>query len=222
MQIAEKLAVTGRIARTLAHEVRNPLTNINLSVEQLEEDIKDKEYHTYFEIIKRNSKRINDLVTQLMENAKPTELKSTRVSVNSILNKTLALATDHAALKNIKIETEFLGGDAVLEVDDSKLVMAFLNIIVNAIDSVEEKKGVIKITSNCKDKKCLIQIHDNGCGIESSNLSKIFEPYFTSKPNGIGLGLATTHNIILTHNGTIDVESQVGKGTKFTINLNLI
>ena len=84
------------------------------------------------------------------------------------------------------------------------------------------KEGVIKIVSHCKDKKCLIKIEDNGCGIDKDNLSRIFEPYFTSKTNGMGLGLATTHNIILTHNGIIDVESERGKGTKFHITLDLI
>ncbi|HKR05751.1 MAG TPA: PAS domain S-box protein [Bacteroidia bacterium] len=222
LQIAEKLAVTGRVARTLAHEVRNPLTNINLSVEQLEEDIKAREYQTYFEIIKRNSKRINDLITELMENSKPTEIKSSKIPVHTIIDKTISLAKDRAALRNIKIETEFIGDHELIQGDESKLTMAFLNIITNAIEAVEDNKGVIKILTHCKDKKCLIEIEDNGCGICKDDLAKIFEPYFTGKSNGMGLGLATTHNIIRTHKGYIDVESEEGKGTKFSINLNLI
>lgn len=222
LQIAEKLAVTGRVARTLAHEVRNPLTNINLSVEQLEEEIKEKEFQTYFEIIKRNSKRINDLVTELMENSKPAELKPTKLPIRAILDKTISLAMDRAALKNITIEKEFIGDNELIEGDEAKLTMAFLNIIVNAIEAVEENKGIIKITSHCKDKRCLISIEDNGCGICKDDLEKIFEPYFTGKSNGMGLGLATTHNIIHTHKGYIDVESEQGKGTKFKINLNLL
>jgi PAS domain S-box-containing protein len=222
LQIAEKLAVTGRIARTLAHEVRNPLTNINLSVEQLEEDIKEEQYLNYFEIIKRNSKRINNLVTELMENSKPTELKSTKFPVKAILDNTISLAKDRAALKNIKIETEFIGDGELIEGDESKLTMAFLNIIMNAIEAVEVNKGKIKIISHCKDRKCLISIEDNGSGICKDDLTKIFEPYFTGKSNGMGLGLATAHNIIHSHKGYIDVESEEGKGTKFRISLNLL
>lgn len=222
LQIAEKLAVTGRVARTLAHEVRNPLTNINLSVEQLEDDIKEESYQSYFEIIKRNSKRINDLISALMENAKPTELKSSKISLKSILDNTILLARDRADLKNIKIENEYSGDHEIIEADETKLTMAILNIIINAIEAVEEHKGVIKISTHCKDKKCLISIEDNGSGICKDDLPKIFEPYFTNKSTGMGLGLATTHSIIRTHNGSIDVDSEEGRGTKFKINLNLL
>lgn len=222
LQIAEKLAVTGRVARTLAHEVRNPLTNINLAIEQLEEDLNNNNSSEYFEIIKRNSNRINDLVTQLMENSKPTEIKASKVAIHAILNNTVMLAKDRAALKNIKIETSFSGNNELIEGDESKLNMAFLNIIINAIEAVQENSGYIKITSDCKEKRCLITIEDNGSGISKDAMARIFEPYFTSKTNGMGLGLATTHNIIRTHKGTIDVESEEGKGTKFSIHLNLV
>ncbi len=218
--IAEKLAVTGRVARTLAHEVRNPLTNINLSVEQLEEDINDEEYKKYFEIIKRNSKRINDLVTELIEHSRPTEIKSATISLHDILNKTIALARDRAALKNIVIETDFKV-DAKLEADEPKLIMALLNILINAIEAVEPDKGVIRISSDCINKKCSIIIEDNGCGMSKEDLSRIFEPYYTGKPNGMGLGLASTHNIIRTHQGTIEVDSIENKGTRFNIDLIL-
>lgn len=222
LQIAEKLAVTGRVARTLAHEVRNPLTNINLAVEQIEEDIPNSGHRDYFEIIKRNSKRINDLVTELMENSKPPEITLSKVPLYTILEKTVALAKDRAALKNIKIETEFADDNELIEGDEGKLNMAFLNIILNAIEAVEDSKGLIKIKATCKDKKCLIDIEDNGCGIPEEQMARIFEPFFTSKSNGIGLGLATAHNIIRTHKGTIDVESEEGSGTRFTINLNIV
>ncbi|CAN5623655.1 N/A [soil metagenome] len=222
LQIAEKLAVSGRLARSLAHEIRNPLTNINLSVEQLEEYIPDEAYNSYFEIIKRNSKRINDLVTELMEHAKPTELKSSRVAIQTILNKTVTLAKDRAALKNIKIETIFSGENEEIEGDESKLSIALLNIIVNAIEAVEANHGHIRIFSECKEKRCIILIEDNGVGIKPNDLDKIFDPYFTAKNNGVGLGLATTHSIIYSHKGTIDVESIPKKGTKFSITLNLL
>ena len=222
LMIAEKLAVTGRVARSLAHEVRNPLTNINLALEQLDEEIKEEDCKTYFDIIKRNSKRINDLVTELMENSKLTELKSTKITIRSIMDKTIALAKDRAALKNISLETSYQGDHEEMEADESKLTMALLNIIINAIEAVEENKGIIKINTLCESKKCTITIEDNGCGISEENLAKIFEPYFTAKQNGMGLGLATTHNIIHTHKGNITVESQKGKGTKFNITLNLL
>ncbi len=223
LMIAEKLAITGKIARSLAHEIRNPLTNINLAADHLHDEIKKPYDESYFEIIKRNSSRINELVTELMENSRLAELKISPVPLKMILDNSVALVKDRTELKKIKIETDFNGNNALIEADENKLTLAILNIINNAIEAVEENKGVIKIASVCNDNKCVITVEDNGCGIEKNNLSHIFEPYFTAmKSNGMGLGLATTHNLISTHKGTIDVESVQGKGTKFNINLNLI
>jgi PAS domain S-box-containing protein len=222
LMIAEKLAFIGKVARTLAHEVRNPLTNINLSVEQLEELIKEEDYRTYFEIIRRNSKRINDLVTELLENSKPMELKKTPVPVKAILQNTVDLAKDRAKLKNIKIETEFNLDSEKIMADQSKLTIALLNILINAVEAVKENTGVIKVKTKCNKDTAYISIEDNGCGISPENLSKVFDPYFTSKSNGMGLGLAATQNIIHTHEGSIDVETEVDKGTKFNIELKLV
>jgi len=222
LHIAEKLAVTGRVARLLAHEVRNPLTNINLAIEQLEEDVSSDGLKPYFDIVKRNSRRINDLISELMENTKPTEFNPVRIPVSKLMENTISQVMDRAALKKIKIETKISEDDYYVEGDETKLSMAFLNIVLNAIEAVEEGKGIIKITTDCKDKKCLIIIEDNGHGIQKEDLSKIFEPYFTAKKNGMGLGLASAHNIIYSHKGAIDVESEKGKGTKFHITLDLL
>jgi PAS domain S-box-containing protein len=219
LMIAEKLAITGKIARILAHEVRNPLTNINLSVEQLEEEAKESSYQPYFEIIKRNSKRINDLVTELIENSKPTDLKPSRLSVVGILQSTIDLARDRAELKNIRIETDFTEDNIEVEADESKLKIALLNILINAIEAVEANKGVIKVGCHCDHDLCKITIEDNGCGISEEDKAKIFDPYFTGKSTGVGLGLATTRSIINTHKGRIEVESKIGQGTRFNIEL---
>ena len=221
MMIAEKLTIAGKIARTLAHEVRNPLTNINLSTEQLEEYIEDESFRPYFEIIKRNSKRINDLVTELLENSKPAELIESIVPVHTIFQNTLELVKDRAKLKNIKIETDFSFQNQTIIADESKLTIAFLNIVLNAIEAVEMNTGLIRITGGCDGDKCKIIIEDNGCGIPAEHISKVFEPYFTSKPNGMGLGLATSQNIIHTHKGSVTVETEKNKGTKFRIELNV-
>jgi PAS domain S-box-containing protein len=217
---AEKLAIAGKIARTLAHEVRNPLTNINLSVEQLEEDITNENYKPYFDIIKRNSKRINDLVTELIENSKPAALNEALISVQTILQNTIELAKDRAELKNIKILTDFNLLNEKIVADEASITIAFLNILINAIEAVEENTGVIKISSGSEGSKCYISIEDNGHGIQDTHRSKIFEPYFTNKPNGMGLGLSASQSIISIHKGTIDFESELTKGTRFFVELN--
>jgi PAS domain S-box-containing protein len=223
LMVAEKLAFVGKIARILAHEVRNPITNINLSVEQLQEIVADDPNNNlYFDIIKRNSKRINDLVNELLENSKPMELKLVPTTIHTILQNTYDLARDRAKLKGVQIKTDFNAKEAVVLADEPKLTIAILNILINAIEAVKADTGVIEMHSDCNGKKCYIIVEDNGCGIDEEFLKKVFDPYYTSKPNGMGLGLATSQNIIHTHEGKIDVETRVNKGTKFTIELKLM
>ena len=107
-----------------------------------------------------------------------------------------------------------------VSVDKQRMKIAILNLIVNAIEAMEQEKGVLKIGTANVSNKCCITITDNGSGISKESIAKIFEPYFTGKPKGTGLGLTSTQNIILNHKGTIDVESEEGKGSTFTINLN--
>jgi PAS domain S-box-containing protein len=222
LMIAEKFAFVGKIARTLAHEVRNPLTNINLSVEQLEEFVADENLLIYFDIIKRNTKRINDLVTELLENSKPAEINRTPVPVQNVLKTTVELAKDRANLKNIKIASDYrLNSESVLA-DESKLSIAFLNILINAIEAVQKNTGEIKISSYPEGNLCIIRISDNGPGIPPDHIKKIFDPYFTSKANGMGLGLAATQNIISTHKGKINIDTEMNIGTTFTIQLDMV
>ena len=219
--IAEKLAVSGRVVRTLAHEIRNPLTNVNLSVEEIESENKSEELITYFDIIKRNIKRINDLLTELLQSAKPVEIKKVPHSINELLDSTLELAMDRIALKNIKLIKEYSDDICKINVDEGKMKIALLNLLINAVEATPEKGGVLKIRTEKKFEKCYVTIEDNGKGISQESLGRLFEPYFTGKPNGLGLGLATTHNIIQSHSATIDVESTVGAGTKFIISIEI-
>jgi PAS domain S-box-containing protein len=220
--IAEKLAVTGRIVRTLAHEVRNPLTNINLSVEQLEEEAQNPELHIFTDIIKRNSKRINDLISELLQSSRPAQVNPETIGIKKLLEETLTLAYDRILLKGIEVHRNIELTDQQISVDIPKMRIALLNIIINAIEAMPEKGGEMWLDCTAGEEgKCIISIRDNGSGIAKEDLSRLFEPYFTAKANGVGLGLATTHNIIKSHGGSIDVESEVGKGTNFVIGLKI-
>ncbi|MCY7349113.1 MAG: PAS domain S-box protein [Cytophagaceae bacterium] len=214
--MAEKLAATGRLVRTLAHEVRNPLTNINLSVEQMETEQLIDDQQFYLNIIQRNSQRINDLITELLNSAKPTEMILQTLSVQHVMDDTLRQAEDRMALKNIGLTKKY-GEDAQLQLDKPKIEIAFLNIIMNAVEAMEENTGMLTISIDCADSRSRITITDNGTGISKENISRLFEPYFTSKNNGIGLGLAATLNIIQSHQGAIEVESEEGVGTTFIV-----
>jgi signal transduction histidine kinase len=106
-------------------------------------------------------------------------------------------------------------------VDEEKIRIAFLNIIINAIEAMETGKGILRLITSSQENKCLVEIFDNGRGMDNDTLQKMFEPYFSNKSNGGGLGLTNTQNIILSHKGKINVQSTLGKGSHFAIILDI-
>ncbi|WP_431216779.1 ATP-binding protein [Puia sp. P3] len=213
----EKLRGTATLLRTLAHEVRNPLTNINLSVEQLKPELNSEDANIYLEIIARNCGRIDSLISELLELSRPAEISLQKTDLQDIINSTLAEASDRIALKNIRLDLAYPGQPAFVMADRDKLKIAFLNILINAVEAVPAQSGVITISIRDESPNFRVFINDNGGGIPEENISRIFEPYFTSKTNGFGLGLAATWNILQSHRAGIDVNSQVGEGTSFML-----
>lgn len=217
----EKFAISGRISRTLAHEIRNPLTSIALATDQLKEALPVNEDNEFLlDIIKRNSDRINSLISKLLNSTKFSELQLAPAFPGTILDEAIDLAADRINLQGVKIIKNYSAQTGKIDVDAEKMKLAFLNIIVNAIEAMEPEKGVLEIKTEYRENKCLITIKDNGIGMDDESASKIFEPYYTTKESGNGLGLTNTQNIILNHNGNITLESVPGKGTTFFITLN--
>ena len=218
---AEKLAATGRLVRTLAHEVRNPINNINLAVEHLRLENKDQELDIYYDIIYRNSTRINELIKELLNSSRPSEMQVKEVSVQSLIDDIINSSKDRINLKNISLTVDYPQEAIVFSCDYNKMVLALLNIIINAVEAIESEKGKIEVIARSDEKNVIIEITDNGAGISDEKLPRLFEPYYTSKRNGIGLGLASTLNIIQSHGGAIEVTSEERKGTTFTVSLPL-
>ncbi|MGZ3888321.1 MAG: ATP-binding protein [Flavisolibacter sp.] len=216
--LIEKLGATGRLVRTLAHEVRNPLNNINMSVEQLMQGSdENEETHLFLDIVQRNSKRIGDIITELLDTSRPTDLVFDRCTLQSIMDESIAEALDRITLQHANMQVKYANEPCYVMANKEKLKIAFLNIIINAIEAVPSATGKLYIAiDNVKDTH-VITIRDNGCGIPEENISRLFEPYFTSKRNGMGLGLAATLNILQSHKANIDVSSVVKQGTTFTI-----
>lgn len=216
----EKFAATGRIARTIAHEVRNPLTNINLAADEIQTQLAGShaEAGVLINMILRNSNRINQLISDLLNSTKFLELSMEKHSVHKVLDESLEMAKDRIGLQSIKVEKSY-SDDCEVMMDLEKMKIAFLNILVNAIEAMEPGKGVLHIQTRYNDTYCIVTISDNGSGISPESLNRLFEPYFTSKLKGSGLGLTNTHNIIYTHKGTIKVESKLNEGTTFVISL---
>lgn len=213
----EKLRSTATLLRTLAHEVRNPLTNINLSVEELKSEITSGDASTYLEIIARNCGRIDGLISELLDLSRPVEITLRRTILQELIENTLTVAADRVALKGILLELKYPEIPAMIMADTEKLKIALLNIIINAIEAVPGNSG--KITIGIKEETPFykLKISDNGSGISEDNLSRIFEPYFTTKTNGFGLGLSATWNIIQSHGAGIEVSSLPGEGTSFVL-----
>ncbi len=216
--MVEKLGATGRLVRTLAHEVRNPLNNINMSVEQLAHSGTENEENTLFlDIIQRNSKRIGDIITELLDTARPTELTFEKHSLQSIMDEAIAEALDRITLQHINLQIRYANSPCFIMANKEKLKIAFLNIIINAVEAMESGRGILTVAVDTMKNMNIVTIKDNGCGIPEENISRLFEPYFTSKRNGMGLGLAATLNILQSHRANIDVSSVLKKGTTFTI-----
>lgn len=214
---AEKLAAVGRLVRTLAHEVRNPLNNINMSIDQMEEYLTDDSLGTYIEIVKRNSGYINSLITELLHSLRHTEMNIQKWPVHDIFYLSLAKVKDRLDLKKIQVKVNLPQEDLHVMIDLEKMNSAFLNLLTNAIEAIEHTDGMIWLSSEKSKDGIVIKISDNGMGIPAESLGRLFEPYYTTKRNGMGLGMVATLNILQSHNATIEVKSEVGKGTTFSI-----
>jgi len=204
-----------------AHEIRNPLTNINIAVFMLKAEIKLGDVAKYVDIINRSSVRISEIVNEFLQSSRNDLAKRDHISINQVLDEVLDIAKDRLMLKNISIKKIYTSSPCELLLDKPKIKIALLNIIVNAIEAMPSENGELKMTTSLRNGKCIVTIEDNGCGLSKKNIKNIFNPYFTSKPNGMGIGLAATSNILTSHEAGVKVQSEENKGTRFIISFNL-
>ncbi len=205
------------IVSVLAHELRNPLTNIILTVHMLESKTLDENDRLYMDIIKRSSARINDLINDLLKGQKKDEIPTEKYSIHELLDEVIEMANDRLVLKNVVVKKNYAPYDLKVKMDKSKIKIALTNIIINAIDAMPSENGELKLCTKLIKGRHAISIHDNGCGISKENLPFIFNPYFTNKPGGVGVGLAATKDILLSNKISVKVESVIGEGTRFIL-----
>ena len=177
----------------------------------------DENSSMLFDMVSRNGERINQLITELLSATRFAELSYISISINALLDEALALAKDRIELHHIAIEKNYSQDICDISVDPEKIKIAFLNLIVNAIEAMEPNTGTLQLHTKGEDDKCVVEISDNGSGMTEEQLNNLFEPYFTTNENGNGLGLTNTQNIILNHKGSINVHSNPGEGTTFVI-----
>ena len=208
---------SGILSSALVHEVRNPLTNINLAIEMLRSTILDDEQRLYLDIVKRSSLRINGLVSDLLIPGKTGEIPCDKQCIHELLDDVLAMAEDRVRLKNIVVKKDYTAAGCTISVNRKQLELALTNIIVNAIEAMPLNNGQLMVITQSINGKCIITIEDNGIGISEEDLEKIFKPLFSKKPGGIGLGLSTTLQILHDNHGRVEVASELGKGTRFLL-----
>lgn len=215
----EKFTAMGELASGVAHEIRNPLNTIIMISQRLEREYKNKvnseDFSSLLEILRSESYRVNSIIEQFLKFTKPARLMIAEYDVNEFLTEMIKIAEVQTINKNVSIKANIKNSKKV-SFDYQQMKQVFINLIRNAIDATQNN-GEINIDFTATETGNIFTISDNGSGISKDNLKRIFDLYFTTKINGTGMGLSIVKQIILQHNGTIDVESETGKGSKFII-----
>lgn len=218
---SDKLSAIGQLAAGIAHEIRNPLAIINtISQTLLEEDL-DSDTKESLEIIQEEVNRANKVITELLNFAKADKYNLTPIDINSVLQDVVLLTDKYAKNNGVEIVLKDTNKNNYIYADVEKIKQAFINVIFNAIDSIEED-GYVFIETKYDQEKVFISFADTGIGIDEKDKNKIFEPFYTTKDKGVGLGLAITFRIIEEHKGIFLIDSLKGKGTKVIISLPIL
>jgi signal transduction histidine kinase len=225
LQRAERSAVVGRLASGIAHEIRNPLNFINLSIDYLREkfapqaDDSRTEYTRILTTIKDELARLNRLVSDFLSYGRPAKLKLRDVDARTLIEEVRTLVAAQSEQQSVSINIKQNGnGNAMLQADAELLKTCFSNLMINAVQAMPEG-GTLNVTLSPNSSLVEVEFADTGPGISSDALEQIFEPYYSTKETGIGLGLPLTKKIIEEHGGQISVKSEPDSGATFTVTL---
>ncbi|GBD91093.1 sensor protein ZraS [bacterium BMS3Abin04] len=215
----ERLASMGRMAAGIAHEIRNPLSSIKGLAQYLRNKFdKKSESREYATVMINEVDRLNRVIQDMLNFAKPHEPKLLPINIKEIISHSLRLIETELNTKKVNVILKDDNSLNIALADSDLLTQVFLNLFANAIDAIVVG-GLLQISLSEKDNFVVFEISDDGKGIKNENISKIFDPFFTSKQNGTGLGLAIVYRIIEYHNGEISVNSKQDNGTTFIIKL---
>ena len=225
----ESLAAVGQATAQVAHEIRNPLGSIRLGVAMLRDNVTDDEGLNTIDLVERGIKHLNKLVVDVAQFSRRKALESSDVDLHELINRSLELVADKIKENDTVVKKKLTEQRIVGHWDPDQLRQVLVNVIGNAIDA-SPKHAPISISTDVvtldgaevvTSRRARLTIADQGKGVDSATLERIFEPFFSTKKRGTGLGLAIVKQIVEQHGGTIGVESEVAKGTRFTIDLPL-
>lgn len=226
LAVAEKRDLLERLLARLAHEIRNPLSSMDVHVQLLEEDLGTlapelrQQLAPRLEIIQGELHRLDSIVHHFLRLAGPSALDLEPVELEKILNHVCELLRPEAAAREIEIVLQPREPLPQLEGDQVRLTQALLNVVINALQAVE-RKGRIEVTAALVDQAIVVTVRDNGPGIPPEKLASIFDPYFTTKPEGSGLGLWIAQQIVTAHGGSLQARNAPEGGAAFTMLLPL-
>jgi len=216
---SEKLKAVGTLAAGMAHEIKNPLSAIKTFTEYLPEKHNDPSFRSKFsKIVGGEVEKINNIVGQLLDFSKPKPLSLKEIDIHTLLDDTMNLLSNDLIKRRVNLVREYAPIKLNINADSNQLKQVFLNLFLNAIDAMP-KGGKLKVSTARKDGKVSISVEDTGCGIPNESIPHLFDPFYTTKEGSTGMGLAVVHGIIKKHNGSITVESESGKGSKFVIKI---
>jgi two-component system sensor histidine kinase HydH len=226
LAMAEKRDLLERLLARLAHEIRNPLSSLDIHVQLLEEDLGTlapelrAQLNSRLEIIHGEVHRLESIVEHFVRLAGPSALDLESVELSRIINHVCELLRPEAAARQIEIIAQVENGLPDLQADPVRLTQALVNLVINAVQAVE-RNGLVEVSVVRADDAISVAIRDNGPGISPEKLASIFEPYFTTKPEGSGLGLWIAQQIVTAHGGTLKAQNAPERGAVFTIVLPL-
>jgi signal transduction histidine kinase len=212
-----RLAATGELAATLAHEIKNPLNAIGGAALYIGKNFKGSLIREFVKIINTEVLRINKLTSNLLNFAKPLKPEPEHSDVNRLVTETVQLLKQDCEDRSLTIDTELDEGIPEIPFDYNQIKQVLINLILNSFDAVEHQQGTIKVATRASNGNVLLTVLDNGKGIRAEDMDKIFNPFYTTKTRGTGLGLAMSKKTLREHGGDITVESSPGQGSVFTV-----
>ncbi len=221
---AESLASLTTLAAGVAHEIKNPLGSIGIHIQLIQKALKqqgcleEETANKYLEVINEEIERLNGIVVDFLFAVRPMDTNMKRMHVDKVIDELIDFVRYELEQSGVKVEKKLASGLPRLDLDQKYLKQALLNIVKNGQAAMSEG-GTLTIATREEEGYVHIDISDTGVGIEEDKVAKIFEPYYTTKDTGSGLGLTVAYKVINEHGGEISVKSKEGKGTTFTFSL---